>query len=46
MAAGQQVAVPGNGTAGRYAIIYGGTTKQGVVGLDDVQVYAFGAPCG
>lgn len=44
LAAGQQKALPGNGTVGRYVIIYTGTTQQGTLGLDDVQVYAFGEP--
>lgn len=42
LGAGQQKAVAANGTVGRYAIIYTGTTQQGTLGLDDVQVYAFG----
>ncbi len=46
LAAGQQKALPGSGTLGRYVIIYTGTTQQGTLGLDDVQVYAFGElPC-
>lgn len=44
LAAGQQKALPGNGTVGRYVIIYTGTTQQGTLGLDDVQVYAYGEP--
>lgn len=42
LAAGQQKALAGKGTLGRYVIIYTGTSQQGTLGLDDVQVYAMG----
>lgn len=44
LGAGQQRAVAANATRGRYVIIYGGTTAQATLGLDDVQVYTYGEP--
>lgn len=41
LAAGQQVAVPGKATLGRYVIIYTGTQAEGTLSLDDVQVYSY-----
>ena len=42
LAAGQQLAVAAGATLGRYVIIYTGSTEEGTLGLDDVQVYTMG----
>ena len=41
--AGQQLAVPVGGAAGRYVLVHTGAAAQGQMSLEAVQVYAVGA---
>lgn len=45
LAAGQQLAVATGATVGRYVLIYTGMLSEGMLSLDDVQVYTYGAHC-